>query len=687
MKAAIIISLLLAGYTAGAQEKEPLPTQEQQLENQAEITEAETEDDTWWQQVAYFRRHPLDLNKANATDLEALPGLNALQIASFLRYRHLFGKLVSLHELQAIPGWDVHTIRQLLPLVVLDAAASSVVLAGNRFRDGEHSLLVRLSQVLEKSKGFQPPAAADKDHYQGSPQRIFSRYRYNYHNLLQYGITADKDAGESFLNGAQPAGFDHYSFHCFARKLGKVKALALGDFTVNMGQGLIHWQSLAFKKSAAVLQVKRQGPVLKPYSAAGEYYFHRGAGITLQHKNWEATLFGSFRKLDANLENDSVTSILTTGYHRTRAELNDRHNLRRITAGGNLKYSRPQGHIGINTVYYHFSRPLQSSPDPYDIFAVEGPRWSNHSIDYSFTHRNMHLYGEVAIDQNLHKAFLGGLLMSLDPKADISLVYRRLDKAYQALQGNAFTENYLPGNEQGLYAGLTLRPSPVWQLDTYADCFRFPWLKYRVNAPGSGGDYLIQLMYKPNKMVEWLCRYRHEHKPANGADAGIPLKPVVNAVRQNWRTQVIFQISRTITLKSRVELAWYQGGEHVRTEKGFSAFTEIAYAPERSFAANMRLHFFETDGYNARIYAYEQDVQYYFSIPIFQDKGLRYYINLRQNITHMLRRKRNGKMDCLLWFRWAQFLFPSGTITGSGFDALNSKRKTEFRVQLMLMTR
>ena len=37
-----------------------------------------------------------------------------------------------------------------------------------------------------------------------------------------------------------------------------IQALALGDFTVNMGQGLIQWQSLAFKKSVDVMGVKRQ---------------------------------------------------------------------------------------------------------------------------------------------------------------------------------------------------------------------------------------------------------------------------------------------------------------------------------------------------------------------------------------------------------------------------------------------
>ena len=64
--------------------------------------------------------------------------------------------------------------------------------------------------------------------------------------------------------------------YLFARKLGAVKALALGDFAVNLGQGLIHWQSQAFRKSASVLNAKRQGDLIKPYQSVGEYNFLRG---------------------------------------------------------------------------------------------------------------------------------------------------------------------------------------------------------------------------------------------------------------------------------------------------------------------------------------------------------------------------------------------------------------------------
>ncbi|MEI9911794.1 MAG: hypothetical protein WDO71_20365 [Bacteroidota bacterium] len=221
------------------------------------------------------------------------------------------------------------TIRKLLPFITVGSSLSVKEDFNQRIQEGDHSLLLRVSQVLERSKGFDKSTAGTK--YLGSPQRLFFRYRYIYKNLLQLGIVGDKDAGEQFFKNAQNKGFDFYSFHLFARKIGIIQALAIGDFTVNMGQGLIQWQSLAFKKSSDVMGIKRQSAVLRPYNSAGEFNFHRGAGITIRKGKTEATAFVSTRKVSANLaadtvsKEDFVSSFLTSGYHRTAGEIADRN--------------------------------------------------------------------------------------------------------------------------------------------------------------------------------------------------------------------------------------------------------------------------------------------------------------------------------------------------------------------------
>lgn len=276
----IVLSFYISIFICNAQDISP--SAEQQLENLTDADQAETEDDSYLQQLEHFRKNPLNLNVADIDELKELRVLTDLQIANLISYRRLFGNFISIYELQAVPTWDIITLRKLLPFITIDLAESLKNDLATRFKDGTHSMLFRFSQLLEKSKGYDKSIAGTK--YLGSPQRLFFRYRYTYKNLLQFGLVGDKDAGEAFFRGSQNKGFDLYSFHLFIKKIGIVQDMALGDFTVNMGQGLIQWQSLAFKKSADITAVKRQSAVLRPYNSAGEFNFNRGIGITVKDR-------------------------------------------------------------------------------------------------------------------------------------------------------------------------------------------------------------------------------------------------------------------------------------------------------------------------------------------------------------------------------------------------------------------
>ena len=64
-------------------------------------------------------------------------------------------------------------------------------------------------------------------------------------------------------------------------------------------------------------------------------------------------------------------------------------------------------------------------------------------MDYSYGYRNTHFYGEVAFSNAFEKAMINGLIVSLDPKVDLNILYRNISKGYQSLYTNVFTENEL----------------------------------------------------------------------------------------------------------------------------------------------------------------------------------------------------------------------------------------------------
>jgi hypothetical protein len=70
------------------------------------------------------------------------------------------------------------------------------------------------------------------------------------------------------------------------------------------------------------------------------------------------------------------------------------------------------------------------------------------------------------------------------------LLHRYIHKEYQALYADAFTENSSPTNENGMYIGLNLQPTNGLQAGLYLDMYKFPWLRYQVDGPGWGREYL-----------------------------------------------------------------------------------------------------------------------------------------------------------------------------------------------------
>ena len=398
-KLVILLSMLSGNIfsVAVAQEippvqKEPPVVMEEQLENLTEANEdVVTEDDSWMQDMAYFLKYPVNLNYAEEGLLQQLKLLTPLQISNLLLYRKAFGIFIHIYELQAVPGWDVSTIRRVVPYITVSEKTDVFYSFSSRLKEGNHTLLVRGTRVLEKSKGYLLDSSMANNFYPGSPQKILVRYKYKFKNTLQYGITAEKDAGEQFFRGAQSQGFDFYSAHLFVKNIGLIKTLALGDFSVNLGQGLTSWQSLSFNKGAEILNIKRQSEVIRPYNSAGEIEFHRGAAITLARNRWEGTAFASFRKLDAGFNIDTVnfedyvSSLQLSGLHRTTNEIAGRNKQEQFAFGGNIQYVTARFHVGANAIHYDFKYTVNKQDVLYNTFALSGKELVNYSVDYSYT--------------------------------------------------------------------------------------------------------------------------------------------------------------------------------------------------------------------------------------------------------------------------------------------------------------
>ena len=652
---------------------------EQNLEELSEQTETESEDEYELQQLAGYVNAPLNINAREEVLIEC-PLLSTLQIQNLLKYRQLLGDLISVYELQAVPGFTIKEINALIPYLTISGSATEFKTIREKLTSGDRSFIVRPSRIPEKSKGF-----SGEKKYLGGREKLLLRYTYKYRDLLQYGLVADQDAGEPFVFHKKQIGFDFYSFHLFARRIGIIKSLAIGDYTINLGQGLIHWQSQAFKKSSGVINIKRQNEVLRPYHSAGEYNFLRGCAVTFKKGRIENTLFVSLRQLSAHTEVQEILgevfgSVQTSGLHRTEGEIADKNKVRMFISGGNLKWNSSLGHIGINAVRYRYSHSYLRRDLPYNLFSIKGTTWVNYSTDFSYTFRNFHFFGELASDRRFSTALSMGVMASLDASVDIALLFRRIDPEYQSLFGNAFTENTMPSNENGFYAGISLKPQREFKIDIYGDVFSFPWLRYRADAPGYGTQYLFQLSWLPSKKIEVYTRFRFKIKPLNQSGSIMPINYPEDQLLRNWRTAIHFQLNRNVLLRSRLEFCWFGVKGKPSPETGFLFYSDVLYKQfGKKWSVSGRIQVFETSGYNTRLYAYENDVLFSSTTSSFFDKGSRLYLNAKVKLK--IRYLKKTTLD--LGLKASTSLYSGIASVGSGYDEIQGNHRSELKFQVL----
>lgn len=656
----------------------------QRIESLLEETDTEFDYAELIEELEFMIQNPLNLNTSSADDLRRLIFLNDIQIFNLLNHISMFGRLISIYELQSVDGFDMETILAIQPFVtVAEEVRRRHFSFDDLMREGNNQLFIRYQRLFEEQRGYSAiePEELERNpnaRYLGSPYRLYTRYRFTYYNNISVGITAEKDPGEEFFRGSQTQGFDFYSGHVHLRDFGRLKALSLGDYQVQFGQGLTLWSGLAFGKSSETISTKKNGLGLRQYTSVDENNFMRGAGATVTIGKLDFTAFFSRKGRDANvllvdtLEHDEmvITSLQQTGMHRTPRELEGKNAVMETIYGSNLSFRHNRLSLGLTAYRMELGAEYQRRLSFYNQFDFSSKQNSNVGLDYNYVVRNFNFFGEGAISENGGHALLNGVMMSLDTRLSLSVVHRRFSKDYQSLYAVAFSENTRVVNENGLYIGLQAQLSRAWRISAYADHFSFPWMKFRTYMPSRGYDYLLQVNYRPSRNTEMYARFRTKNKPLNTRDPGM-IRHLEDVRRDNYRFHFSYAISPSFSIRNRVEYINFWFGD--QQERGYMVYQDIAYRNLASpWAITLRYALFDTDGFDSRIYAYENDVLYAFSFPFYSDKGSRIYLLARYRL--------NRNID--LYARLAQTFYTNRNQIGSGLDIIDGNTRTEIKAQL-----
>ena len=632
----LLVFLLINSYQLKSQINPSVDKWMEYVDEMAQETEDTEHIKTLYADLSYLSEHPFELNTVTEEQLKRLPFLSDLQIKELLEYRLRYGKLVTVYELKNIVSFDFETISLFLSFVYISefTVEKRPFTVKNLFKYGSNDLQIRYDRCFQQKKGYcSYPDSVLSEYpnrsYLGEPFYHSLRYSYIFDERLQFGFVAEKDAGEPFWNDSHK-GYDYYSIHLLLKDMAKwLKSLALGDYKVSFGQGLIVSNDFTPGRSAQVTQAERRSNGFRKHFSTNENDFFRGIASTVSFGKFDISMFCSFRKLDAKVDSNQIRSFKTDGLHRLPG---DREKIRKApmcTYGGNIRYATPSLCLGITALSYSFGN-MEVQPDlkPYNLYYFRGGNNFNIGVDYLLKIKSMKLYGETAVSANGACATLNAFQLTPVSYFSFLMLYRYYDLRYQAFFGNAFSQNSMIQNEQGVYIGMQWTPFARWKLSAYADLFRFPWLKYGMDAPSDGKEYMCQIDYHPAKDISMYFRYRYKQKNKNGLEEETTSLLLLPSIQQRLRLQFLYTISPSVSLRTSVDGVFNKETE--KRSSGWMLAQSMGWKPVKiPFQADLYAAFFHTDDYYSRISSYEKNILYAFNSSFFYGKGFRGAISLR----------------------------------------------------------
>ena len=615
-------------------------------------------------------QEPVNLNSATREQLEQFPFLSDIQIEHLLAYIYIHGQMETIYELQLVEELDRQTIQYLLPFVCIKAINNEPAFRWKTMlkdagRYGKNEVLTRLDIPFYKRKGYEHT-------YLGPSVYNSVKYTFRYRDQLYAGGVAEKDAGEPFAALHNSYGYDYYSFYLLLQNCGRLKSLAVGNYRLSFGQGLVMSTDYLMGKTIYASSFNNRSTGIKRHSSTDEYNYFRGVATTVAlTKRLSVSAFYSHRNMDGVVTDGEITSVYKTGLHRSRKEADKKNLLTSQLTGGNVSYQQNHIRLGITGVYYVFNRPYEPELTGYSKYNLHGNNFYNLGIDYAYRWHRFSFQGETAIGKQ-GWASLNRLQYSPVQNTQIMLIHRFYSYNYWAMFAHSFGEGSTVQNEQGYYVGLETTPFSHWRFFVSFDLFSFPWKKYRINKPSRGTDGLIQATFTPRTNLSMYLKYRYKQKERDltGSKGTLTL-PIFH---HQLRYRLNYSLNDVFSSRTTLDYNHFHSQDRAAT-KGYQVTQMISsQLPWTRLFADVQGSYFCTDDYDSRVYVSEKGLLYTFYTPSFQGRGFRCAVRLRYELNK----------HWLFITKFGETIYLNRNEIGSGNDLIYGNKKADIQMQLRI---
>ena len=377
------------------------------------------------EELLSIAENPMDLNKVTGEDLSRLMFLSDEQIDAILMYQYQHG-FKELYELQLIDCLKDYEIRNLLPFVRVDS------LGVQEFRSsGGKKMYFREVFHYAKHEMTLRADARNIEDFDGDPMYGKLRYRFNYQNRVQAGVTAMMAAGDGRL--AMGDRWD-YGGYIQLKDIGPMKTVVAGNYQASFGYGLVVGSPFKRGKSAYIQSTATTDEGLKKFSSVGDSYnYFHGVGATARVKWADLNAFYSLRQGKEDAWNHVVGVNATARWKKLKVGVTG---VETFEVKGERREAR--GAMGANVRY----------------------NWGKVDV-----------WGEVAASHTEQWGWGTIMGVRVNPISDLNLlaIYRYYSPEYENIYANSLSSKTRVYNEHGGYLGVEYNRLKNWQLSLFGD--------------------------------------------------------------------------------------------------------------------------------------------------------------------------------------------------------------------------
>ncbi len=633
----------------------------------------------------------LFINLASPDELSRLFFLTDGQVRSLLYHRQNVGQLHSLYDLLAVPGFSRMTIQRMAPFISFNTSPSANMWTNKNINA---DLLCRVQRTWPLSKGYKRKEDGSSRPYIGQPYKSLVRLRGEALQHVKFGAVAENDAGEPMFSHSTST-TDFTSAYVSFSGPSWLKKAVIGHYGVHLGQGLGAWTGFGMDPLLVGTSTGRLPNGINGTTSSAENGFLRGIAAELNFAPLQTTLYASLTDDDAvlHISPDSshyyITNLSTSGLHRTTSERSHRKNVQTGILGAYLSLDFLRARVGLGINNRHSSLRRERGTTLYRQHYPEGRDLTSVHADVRAFFKVATLFAEVATQGAGANGATAGATFYLPKQFVVSVSGRTFGRGYYAEVAQPVSRSSRAGGEDGVTFGVESSKYARVAVNASADIYRLRVPQSYAVAPSMGRRYRCGVNVSLPRDMALALRFRHTEKEVTA-----PGVSSTDSIVDGRRHKGLLCASRNTSIKGRFSLplgenvllktsAEYVFSHYKREDSkgllvGQSAQATLCYG---ALSLATSINYYDTETYEARVYASQPNVQQDMSFGSCYGHGLL--------ITAMAHAKAQiWPTHTFHFYLWGSLTkrFDVQTI-GSGNDLTNSSARETVKVQIIYKLR